>query len=448
MDEVIPFVIVILIGGGIFVWFVIVQYKDENEKLSKELKNVESKLFESETWVRRFQHELNSCDRQEEVETVKREIANITQNLLSKKRELQTVNTDIISAKKILGDLQDDISRKDFEFPNFKYDISDEYKQRIESCRTEQKETCSNAMTISFNKGYDFKLLDSYIKVSMALFNLQCDNFIKSVDWDNYFNIADKIGQSYVRLASIGVKFGINFNNSYLRLKLEEAQLVYEYKLKKYQEREEQKEIRARMREEAKAERELKRNLKLAEREEEKYKEKLENTRSRLELAFGAERERMQKRIAELEEHYNEAVKNKERALSMAQQTKRGYVYIISNIGSFGDNIYKIGLTRRLDPNERVRELGGASVPYPFDVHAFILSDDAPALEATLHRELSTKRVNLINRQKEFFHVTLDEIEGVVNKLGEKMIITKPHFHQIPDAKDYRLSEANRQKAS
>ena len=119
-----------------------------------------------------------------------------------------------------------------------------------------------------------------------------------------------------------------------------------------------------------------------------------------------------------MESELQEAHSIHQRALSMAQQTRAGYVYIISNVGSFGQNIHKIGLTRRLNPMERIEELSNASVPFPFDVHAFIYCDDAPALEAKLHQTFSDKRVNAINYRKEYFNVTLEEIKKVIQGMG------------------------------
>ena len=115
---------------------------------------------------------------------------------------------------------------------------------------------------------------------------------------------------------------------------------------------------------------------------------------------------------------------------------KAGYVYIISNIGSFGKNVYKIGMTRRLDPQERVDELGDASVPFRFDVHAMIFSDDAPALEAALHRAFEDRKLNMVNKRREFFHVTLDEIKEVIKKNFDKTV----EFIDTPDAEQYRVS--------
>ena len=130
------------------------------------------------------------------------------------------------------------------------------------------------------------------------------------------------------------------------------------------------------------------------------------------------------------------AYEQKERALSITQQTKSGYVYVISNIGSFGKDVHKIGLTRRLEPLDRVRELGDSSVPFTFDVHALIYSDDAPALEYQLHQVFKENSVNLVNFRKEFFKVSLDEIEKEVNKINEKEV----EFIKLTEAQHYRES--------
>ena len=141
--------------------------------------------------------------------------------------------------------------------------------------------------------------------------------------------------------------------------------------------------------------------------------------KAREELLKASESERAfaEQRIAELEQQLLEAEMKEARAKSMAEQTRKGHVYVISNIGSFGEDVYKIGLTRRLDPMDRVKELGDASVPFSFDVHAMIYSDDAPALEATLHREFREHRVNAVNLRKEFFQVDLLSIKDAVDTI-------------------------------
>ena len=147
--------------------------------------------------------------------------------------------------------------------------------------------------------------------------------------------------------------------------------------------------------------------------------------------------EELQNRIAEIEE--------KKRAISQAMLTKTGHVYIISNVGSFGENIFKIGMTRRLEPMDRVKELGDASVPFPFDVHAMIRTSDAPRLENALHDHFDYRRLNLENQRKEFFNVSIDEIKEELLGLKETLgIDSELRLTLLAEAKEYRMSQAKR----
>ena len=182
--------------------------------------------------------------------------------------------------------------------------------------------------------------------------------------------------------------------------------------------REEQRAIREQIREEQRAKKEIEKAIRQAERDEELVNKAVAKLRTQLEEASGGERTRLEAQMQELNVRLAEAEERGRKAISMAQQTKRGHVYVISNLGSFGESVYKIGLTRRIDPTERVRELGGASVPFPFDVHAIVKSEDAPALETTLHRRFIERQVNKINKRKEFFKVSLNEIREAIDELG------------------------------
>jgi len=155
-----------------------------------------------------------------------------------------------------------------------------------------------------------------------------------------------------------------------------------------------------------------------AEKDEARRRQELD--KARVEAASGAVTEELRQRIADLEAKLNSAHVEAERARSMAERTRSGYVYIISNVGAFGEDIFKIGLTRRLDPDDRVKELCDASVPFSFDTHAMIYSDDAPALETALHKEFDDCRVNMANLRNEFFRVSLEEVEEAVHRLAPK----------------------------
>ena len=211
--------------------------------------------------------------------------------------------------------------------------------------------------------------------------------------------------------------------------------IEYEYYIKKEQARQEQLALKARMREEREEQRRLAEQAEQMRKEEEKYLQEKERLEARLdEAADEEERGLIESDLAKLNESLN-AISEKKEEITKLQHGKAGNVYIISNLGSFGDDVFKIGMTRRLDPQERVDELGSASVPFEFDVHSFIFSEDAAGLEAELHRRLNSKRVNKVNRRKEFFSVSLDELEELVNE-----IYPSAEFNRTMLAEEYRQS--------
>ena len=261
------------------------------------------------------------------------------------------------------------------------------------------------------------KVLDGQVKLMLLAFNEDCDLLISKVKPGSYPRTLERIEKLANDLEKNSIHFQCQFNIKYIELKLEECTLFYQYKLKKQQEDEEQRLIREQIKEEQKARREYEKAILDAEKEEKMYQELLNKARAELENSNAEKMATINAQIALLEQQLAEAKNKEERARSLAEQTKRGYIYVISNIGSFGENVYKIGLTRRLDPMERVKELGDASVPFFFDVHAFIYSEDAPALEAMLHKRFNSQRVNAVNTRREFFEVGLEEIKNAVEDL-------------------------------
>jgi hypothetical protein len=158
--------------------------------------------------------------------------------------------------------------------------------------------------------------------------------------------------------------------------------------------------------------------------------------------ATGNQLEKLTEQIHSLESKVDQAHQQKERAVARAQLTKSGFVYVISNVGSFGESILKVGMTRRMEPMERIAELGDASVPFPFDLHAMLYSDDAPGLESSIHELLAERKVNLVNRRKEFFRdVNIEEIEAFVRQKG-----LSAQFIRVAEAKEYRESISLREQ--
>ena len=144
--------------------------------------------------------------------------------------------------------------------------------------------------------------------------------------------------------------------------------------------------------------------------------------------------ESLKRKLADLQDKISDIQAKKVKLSDRAENPTAGYVYIISNIGSFGQNVYKIGVTRRLDPMDRINELSSASVPFKFDVHALIFTDDAYKLETELHEYFDKERVNKVNKRKEFFRLNIDEIKQILSKHKELTF----DFHEIPDAPEYR----------
>jgi len=203
---------------------------------------------------------------------------------------------------------------------------------------------------------------------------------------------------------------------------------AFEHKVKQEFERQEQARIRAQIREEARLEAERARELKRLELQEQAIKAALDRELARTHDEHSQEVEALKAQLAE-------AQARTERAVSQAQLTKAGHIYVISNIGSFGEGVYKVGMTRRLEPLDRIRELGDASVPFPFDVHMMISCDDAPSLENALHRELHKQRINRVNPRKEFFNVDLARIVQIVEERHGQV-----EYMADPEAEQYRNS--------
>ncbi len=215
---------------------------------------------------------------------------------------------------------------------------------------------------------------------------------------------------------------------------IEAVKIEYEYYVQRERIKEEQKAIKEQMRQEAEERKALEQERKRIEREEQKFRNEIENIREQLASADPEKAELLNARIDELNAQINE-IEDKREQIATLENGKAGYVYIISNIGSFGDDVYKIGMTRRMDPMDRVSELGNASVPFPFDVHGLIFSSDAVGLEHDLHTIFNNDRVNKVNLRKEFFKVSLDDIEKVVD---EKC--PSAEFRRTALAEQYRQS--------
>lgn len=338
-------------------------------------------------------------------------------------------NEYIVPARSILDKLAEDYSFK-------------EAGQQLKAARQATKKMIKQSFAADCDYAEKHRR-EMAINFVIDAFNGKVDTTLTKVKHDNHGKLKQEILDAY----SIVNRTGEPFKNARILPDYRDARLtelkwaVATYVLRE-EEKEEQRRIKEAMREEEKARREYEKAIKQAEKEEKVLKSAMDKAVQELEAASVEEKARFEAKILELKQQLAEAEEKNQRAISMAQQTRRGHVYVISNIGSFGDDVFKIGLTRRLEPMDRVRELGDASVPFAFDVHAMIFSEDAPTLETKLHRLFEEQQVNKVNSRKEFFRVSAQKLKEAIEDLN-----LETRWTMAAEAKEYRETLAMMKEA-
>lgn len=336
--------------------------------------------------------------------------------------ELETLSQDVLCAMTSI-DAYSDLK-------------SDEVKNQLALLKGKQDEVVkSGAALIVSNESDSKKIVDSQKKQILRCFNAESASIIGGITVNNVDSVRTKLQRSFDALNKIFAVDGVKISQDFLALKFEEMSLVYAYMVKVEEEKEQKKAIREQMVEEEKVRREIEREKQKIEKEENQFNNEVKKLMGYMQKAKDdVEKQLYIDKIQELEDKLKALASDKENVLQREQNTRAGFVYIISNIGSFGESVYKIGMTRRLDPMDRINELSSASVPFPFDVHAMIFSEDAPALETLLHHHFQNSQVNKVNARKEFFRVDLDEIKQLVLENHNATV----KFVDIPDALEYR----------
>lgn len=366
------------------------------------------------------------------------------------KNDIDKLITNKLELEKEIEIIENIIDIQSYGFYETKYGLEDSslYKNRLDIIKTRQKDMVKDKLATHHNlnwtiqndskKGKEF-ILDT-IKLILRAFNNECDNIISKVKYSNVENSEKRIRKVYSELNKLTDMQNVSIKYEYLNLKIEELYLKYEYECKLKEEKEEQQAIKERMREEARVLKEIETAKKKIEKEESHFKNAIENLNFKVSSTTNdKEKEKLLIKLKDLEEKLREIELVKEDVINREKNTRAGYVYVISNIGSFGEDVYKIGMTRRLDPMDRIKELGSASVPFNFDVHAIIFSEDAPKLENQLHKRLEDNQVNKVNPRKEFFKVCLSEIEDIVKQEFKEATI---EFTKVAIAEEFRKSIA------
>lgn len=404
--------------------------KAENEELKKMLTPEMSNTFE----LQKKNNELTKHN------------SELSSAIIHQQNILNNLENEIRNKQNMILTLDDDILVQDFGLykPLYNFTNSDMYKEKLSLIRKQQKEMIKSGTaatgnmnwTVNNSKAAGNKMVKDMQKLLLRAFNSECDELVAKVKYNNIDTCINRIKSSYNAISKLGTIMNISITSGYYNLKIDELHLAYEYALKKQEEKEALREARAEMREAAKLQKEIDEQRKKVEKEQQHYKNALLTVLKQIDDSTTPSAELLQKK-EELETQLGEIdLTIKDLDYREANQ-RAGYVYVISNIGAFGENIYKIGMTRRLNPQDRVDELGDASVPFNFDVHAMIFSDDAPALENALHKAFEDRKVNMINHRREFFNVTLDEIKDVVKRNFDKTV----EFVDVPDAQQYRETQ-------
>jgi peptidoglycan hydrolase CwlO-like protein len=389
-----------------------------------------------------------------------RELEQLQSQVRTQRDQLATLAVDTAKTKSTLDQYRGEVALleenlEDISFgvykPHFGYDTPEDYKSALQEVVDKQKLMIREgnaarfavSWTVGGSRREGERMQRQYTKLLLRAFNGECEAAIAKVAWNNATKMQERIRKSFAAINDLGQVMQVSVSESYMDLKLAELRLDHELEQKKHDIMEEQRAAREKIREQEKALREAEAELEKAAQDEDKFSKAIEKARVEVAKASGEEHARLTSRILQLEDELAKAQNRKERARALAELTTAGYVYVLSNIGSFGDNVLKIGMTRRLEPGDRVKELSDASVPFGYDVHAMVYSEDAPTLEKAFHGRFADRALNPVNPRKEFFRVSIAELESFVAENGLKIAFT-----HVPEAREYREALARRAAAS
>ena len=389
------------------------EIKSEYEKISKKVSSQEKKLTKAKSIYNRIQYILEKFE-EREITYISKEEFEVNESEYSEYPELNpTVQLKLNSM-----DLKE--LRKAFN------ENEKAIKQTLE--RYESRYTTKTNATI-------YKLMVIALKAEQQniLYNLKYDKLEKSIE------DVKKLTDKYMKIAMDGNQSIVSTMRKFIGeieyLFIKSVEIEYQYYVQKEKQREEQAKLREQMKQEAEEKKLLEQQKKQIEKEEGKYQTEIEKVEEIINSTEDEEKlNKLQEKIEELKNQLK-LVNEKKEEITKLQNGKAGYVYVISNLGSFGDRVFKIGMTRRLNPIDRINELSGASVPFTFDVHSFIFSDDAVGLEQKMHEILNDNRVNKINLRKEFFNISIDELEKIVQDIDPSA-----EFNKTMVAEQYRQS--------
>ena len=362
--------------------------------------------------------------------------------------EIQVKSNKIQQLKSQLISTSEDIEMESFSLYRPKYNFATAlgYKDKLNEIRQRQKEMIKNKFAVNFSENWTVdgsiakgrKMTNDNIRQIIRSFNNECEAAINNVKFSNIDSIRKRIDNSFKQLNKLNITNKLSISHSFLNLKHEELDLAFEYERKKQEEKEILREQRAREREEKKLQREIQSKKNIIDKDINHYSNMVRELESKIKnLEDETQIDALNKEIVDLIGNIQTKEAEKEELDYREAHSAAGYVYVISNIGSLGENIVKIGVTRRLEPYDRIAELSSASVPFKYDVHAMVFSYEAYQLESTLHKKFDNKRINKMNPRKEFFNISISEIKDALEEYKDLTI----DFTEIAEAEEYRESK-------
>lgn len=364
--------------------------------------------------------------------------------LIKLKNKYEMNKNDLLELEKKVIETANEVDIQEAGFYELDFDIatSTEYKTAMIKLQDSQKKMVKNKSACEFSSNITWnssladgrKMVRQSVKMKLWSFNTHCDNVIVKVTYRNRDLSERKIRRAFEILNANDNLSLISYD--YLHLKLEELDATFKYKEQLEHEKDLLREQREHEREEKKLQQEIARERAKIEKDETHINTELARLQKLL-FEERNDRQTLQKEVDGLEQKLQKLNARKEEVDFREAHAKAGYVYVISNVGAFGKDVIKIGVTRRLEPIQRINELGDASVPFRFDVHALIFSDQAFMLEKALHERFSRQRVNQVNGRKEFFQVPLEEVrKAIIQEFSGGSV----EFHMRPEAKEFRQS--------
>ena len=451
---------------GLLDIFRISRIKEDNVRLQQSVSELQSKLdslkFTEQVAAQNELNRLNSeiANNNSVVSQQQEHIISLNTDIEKKEKQLATCNRKIERSKEIYNGIIYSIDT--FHNPSNVSDISSVAQNELEELspsvilklhcmdiKSLQKAFRENDKQINkilelYDSRYTTKANKAIYRLMVIALRAELQNILYNLKYEKLDEAEEQVKKTTAKYLEIAGSGNQSIAGTLTRfigeieyLFLNAVKIEYNYYVKKEQARQEQQAIREQMRQEAAERKALEQERKRVEKEEEKYKQEIDRITLQLQSAAASEIEKLQAQIRNLQSGLSNVVLKREE-ISSLQNGKAGNIYIISNLGSFGENVFKIGMTRRLNPQDRVDELGSASVPFKFDVHSFIFSEDAVDLENKLHQRLNNNRVNKVNLRKEFFYSTIDELEKLVSEIDPTAEFTRTMV-----AEEFRQSQSS-----